>query len=109
MTNLQTLRDLMAEKDVSSLLVTDNTNIRWLTGFTGSFGVALVTHNDAVFVTDSRYTIQAGNEISDLPVVSFSRPQTVEKIIAEYANQMGVTQIAFETSATYAAVEKTQK
>ena len=42
-----------------ALVVTDLTNIRWLTGFTGSAGRLLVTTTSALLVTDGRYTAQA--------------------------------------------------
>jgi len=42
-----------------SLLVTDLTNIRWLTGFTGSAGTLLVRPDDMVLVVDGRYGEQA--------------------------------------------------
>lgn len=44
---------------VDSLLVSDLTNVRWLTGFTGSNGVLVVSCDRAVLVTDGRYGDQA--------------------------------------------------
>lgn len=41
-------------------------NIRYLTGFTGSNAALLVTNDNAVFATDSRYEIQANSQVSDL-------------------------------------------
>ena len=41
-------------------------NIRYLTGFTGSNAALLVTEDNAVFATDSRYEIQANSQVSDL-------------------------------------------
>jgi Xaa-Pro aminopeptidase len=65
------LRRLLAEQDLDALLVTSLVNVRYLTGFTGSFGQVLVTADGAgdAFVTDGRYTEQAAEEVPDLPVV----------------------------------------
>jgi Xaa-Pro aminopeptidase len=41
-------------------------NIRYLTGFTGSNAALLVTGDNAVFATDSRYKIQANIQVPDL-------------------------------------------
>ena len=41
-------------------------NIRYLTGFTGSNAALLVTEDNAVFATDSRYEIQANIQVPDL-------------------------------------------
>lgn len=38
--------------------------LEWLTGFTGSNGVAVVLENAAAFFTDGRYTLQARAEVS---------------------------------------------
>ncbi|HLM65343.1 MAG TPA: Xaa-Pro peptidase family protein [Acidimicrobiales bacterium] len=51
------------EGGCDGLLVTNLTNIRYLTGFTGSAAVLLVTADDLVFVTDGRYRDQAGAEL----------------------------------------------
>lgn len=37
--------------------------IQWLTGFTGSLAHALVLRDQALFLVDGRYTIQAGQEV----------------------------------------------
>ena len=100
--NLHRLRDAMVGADVGALFVSDILNVQWLTGFTGSSGYALVTAGDAVFITDSRYTIQAGQEVKDFEVVWFQRPQTLEGFVAENAARVGAKKVAFETSVSYA-------
>ena len=40
-------------------LVTNPYNRCYMTGFTGSAGVAVISADDAVFITDFRYTEQA--------------------------------------------------
>ena len=37
--------------------------LRWLTGFTGSAGVAIILKNKAALFVDGRYTLQAANEV----------------------------------------------
>ena len=45
------------------LLVTNLVNVRYLTGFTGTNGVALIGPDTRVFLTDFRYTEQAEQEV----------------------------------------------
>ncbi len=45
----------------------DRANLRYLTGFTGSFGI-LIVGEESLFATDSRYTEQAGKEVAGLQV-----------------------------------------
>ena len=101
-TNLCRLRDQMEEKGVGALLVSDLLNVQWLTGFTGSSGYALVTTREAVFLTDSRYTIQANEEVKGFEVVWFQRPKTFEEFLSEQCARVGVGSLAFETSVSYA-------
>lgn len=40
---------------------------QWLTGFTGSAGTAIVSHDAALLWTDSRYWLQASEQLADTP------------------------------------------
>ncbi len=48
---------------LDALLVTHLPNIRYLTGFTGSAALLLVTGRETVLITDSRYAAQAPTEV----------------------------------------------
>jgi Xaa-Pro aminopeptidase len=52
----------MDELGLPALLVSHGPNIRYLTGFTGSAGLLLITTNRTVLVTDFRYSEQAPSE-----------------------------------------------
>ncbi|MFM9872111.1 MAG: M24 family metallopeptidase [Fimbriimonadaceae bacterium] len=106
MSNLTRLRERMEKESVSALLVTTIQNIRWLSGFTGSTAVALVTAEKAYLITDSRYTLQAKAEVSDLEVIIFERPQTLEECIGEQIKSLGATEVGFESSISYGAWKK---
>ena len=49
------VQKLLSKNKVSALLVTDKTNIRYLSGFTGSAGFILLTKTKSILFTDSRY------------------------------------------------------
>jgi Xaa-Pro aminopeptidase len=60
----------VAERELDALLVGEPFNLRWLTGFTGTNGLALVSPPEAgagaglrVFITDFRYVEQAEEEV----------------------------------------------
>ncbi|WP_456296497.1 aminopeptidase P family protein [Vibrio sp. AK197] len=40
-----------------------NERLHWLTGFTGSAGAAVITHDKAAIFVDGRYTVQVTNEV----------------------------------------------
>jgi Xaa-Pro aminopeptidase len=50
---------------VDGLLVTTPANIRWLTGFSGSAGLLLVTPERALLTTDGRYRTQSSEQLHD--------------------------------------------
>jgi Xaa-Pro aminopeptidase len=55
----------LGERGLDALLVTDAANVRYLTGFTGSSGYAVVGPGVRRFVTDFRYVERARAEVPD--------------------------------------------
>jgi Xaa-Pro aminopeptidase len=67
------------ELGVDALLVTSRPNIRYLTGFSGTNGVALVCPRGATFLTDFRYTERAA------PLEAFMEVRQVERDVMKAA------------------------
>ncbi len=65
MSRADRVADRLAEKGVDLLLVTHGPNLRYLTGFTGSNGMAVVGRDVRRFVTDFRYVEQAATQVPD--------------------------------------------
>ncbi len=59
------LVELLRERELDSLLVTDLVNVRYLTGFTGSNGACVLTSDERLFLTDFRYVSQAQEQVRD--------------------------------------------
>lgn len=77
-----------------ALLVSDINNIRYLAGFTGSSAVLLLAATDGWFLTDSRYTEQARQEVRGCQIIEYSR---MLEGIAGCVNAQGFRRIAFES------------
>ncbi|QYK56575.1 MAG: aminopeptidase P family protein [Fimbriimonadaceae bacterium] len=105
MSNLERLQARLRDQGVAALLVSDLANVQWLSDFSGSSGFVIVTPTDARFLTDSRYTIQAGEEVKNMRVESFASPKKSSEFIAENAQAMGIQELGFETSCIYATWE----
>ena len=60
---IEQVRVRAAAAGLDGVLVTDLTNVRWLTGFTGSAGTLLIAPDRATLVTDGRYRDRAGDEL----------------------------------------------
>jgi Xaa-Pro aminopeptidase len=65
MSRAETLAGAVADRGLDALLVTDLVNVRYLTGYTGSNGVALVGAGLRRFLTDFRYASQVEREVPD--------------------------------------------
>ena len=69
MTRLDRLRTEMRNKGLDALLITSPYNLRYVSNFTGTTGLAVITLNKAYFVTDFRYTQQASTQAIDFEIV----------------------------------------
>ena len=59
------LREKLRAEDCEAVLITQADNRRYVTGFTGTAGAALITANAARLLTDFRYIEQAGRQAPD--------------------------------------------
>jgi len=67
---LDRLRALLPDAGCDALLVTSLTNIRYLTGFTGSAALLWVDADGAQFVTDGRYAQQSEEQLAAAGVLA---------------------------------------
>ena len=58
------MRRKLEQDGTEALLVTSLTNVRYLSGFTGSAGMLFVGPGEATLITDGRYESQAGEQIA---------------------------------------------
>jgi Xaa-Pro aminopeptidase len=78
------LAELVAEHELDQLFVSDLTNVRYLTGFTGTNGACLVSPSELVFFTDFRYTERAKDEVSP----EWERPEAERELIPQIVARM---------------------
>jgi Xaa-Pro aminopeptidase len=104
---VKALRALMAERELPALLLTDVENIGYVSGFSGSNAVLLVTPAEDRFITDSRYTVQAAEECPGFTVRVCASSAAVTDTILEQLQELGVKRLAFEADVvTVAQFEK---
>ncbi len=89
------LRQQMVGRSFDTLLITNLSNVFYLTGFTGSAGVAVVTLANEYILVDPRYTAQAKAECPTCKVVEYSaRPTSVA--IGELLNDLRPDRVGYE-------------
>lgn len=98
---IEKLRALMKKEVIDAYLVTSPANLRYLTNFTGTAGLAFITLNNAFFITDFRYTEQASEQVQGMTILQHQGDITSE--ILKLMESEGVNVLGFEDSyITYA-------
>ena len=62
------LRDKISESDIDTLFISNKDNIRYYSGFTGTFAFLLISKEKSIIITDSRYTLRAEEESPDYEI-----------------------------------------
>ena len=107
---LEKLRELMNERNIDAYIIPSSDphqseyladyykTREFITGFTGSAGTALVTMNDALLWTDSRYFLQAEKELKNsefrLMKMGVEGVETLEEYLDSNVSEFG--KIAFD-------------
>lgn len=80
-------------KEEKLVLITSPYNMRYFSGFTGGEGAVLISENEKVLLTDSRYTEAAQNEAQDFLVLETRNKETE---ISEYVKRNNIKEVLFE-------------
>ncbi|WP_052254364.1 Xaa-Pro peptidase family protein [Salinicoccus sp. YB14-2] len=93
MNNVEKLRIQLDEYHVQAMVITGMWNTRYLSGFTGSNGVALITKDEKILVTDYRYFEQAQQQTNFEVVLHAGHTGHKGKIFEEVANQANLRKL----------------
>lgn len=88
------LRKAMQEAQLEAVLITNEHNRRYISGFTGSAGYVVITLDEAYLLTDFRYMTQAPQQAKDLKVVEH-QPK-VMNTVKDLLNAANITRLGFE-------------
>jgi len=98
------IREAFRKLKVDGLIVADITNVRYLSGFTGSAGLLLITAKDLFFITDFRYKEQSEKEVRgwDIIIEKGDRIETAHSL----CKKKGIRKLALEDSVSYGFFRK---
>ena len=121
------LRKFMEEKNMDAFIIPSTDahlseyppqhweSRKWISGFTGSAGTAVVTKEKAGLWTDSRYFLQAAEELKDtgFELFKMGRPETAEIIdwVIEQTGKggkVGIDGLVYPASEATALMERLQ-
>jgi len=89
------LRKILESHQLDAVLLLSLENIRYLSGFTGSDAVFLLTQKEAFFLTDSRYWTQAEEEIREAQIVRYLKK--IDGLVSLLLD-LKSTRVGFESS-----------
>ncbi len=90
------LRQLIKKQKADALLVTKFLNVTYLTGFKGDSSYLLVTLDDQLLISDSRFTTELEDECPDLPVLIRGPGETMLAAVTTATEKAGVDRLAVE-------------
>ncbi|MFC4738086.1 M24 family metallopeptidase [Bacillus daqingensis] len=94
MTRTDQLRSRFDAHGVDAFVTQSTYNRRYLTGFTGTAGAALIAADKAQLITDFRYTVQARSQAEGFEIVEHKKPLLEE--LAEQVKAQGIQKLGFE-------------
>lgn len=92
------LRDAITAAQIDALVLTSLPNVRYLTGFSGSSALVLVTQRDLHFITDFRYDTQVGEEVGDLATIRIESQSLWTGLWNLGAGLTGIEIVGFESA-----------
>ena len=105
---LEKLRHKLAEAELEAIFVSQGDNRRYLSGFTGSAGLLLISEKKAILATDFRYVEQAQSQAPDFEI--FRTEGELQNWFPELASSLGVKRIGFEANdISFSAFQKLVK
>jgi Xaa-Pro aminopeptidase len=101
----------LRSEGLDALLVSNVTNVRYLTGFTGDSTWLLLSPRQTVLISDTRYTTQLANECPDVDTVIRDAGSTMNASVARVVGRTSKVRLGFDaddlTVAQYQGLEST--
>jgi len=108
MIKLDKLREGFQGCDIDGILITSDYNRRYISNFTGTAGVVLISEDKALFITDFRYVEQASKQAEGFTIVQHKG--LIHEEIASQVKQLGIKKLGFEQDyVTYSSFQTYQK
>ena len=90
------LTEALDAQGLDALLITARANVRYLTGFSGSAGMAVLTRSELLLVTDFRYDEQARDEAGGIARVEVERTSVWDRLFREMGRLGSLENVGFE-------------
>lgn len=93
---LEKLRAVLAERGLDAVVIQKPENRAYLSGFTGSAGLLLISATQSLLITDFRYIEQATAQAPAFTIVQTDKSTTLQAVLAQQVAAAGLTQVGIE-------------
>jgi len=93
---LEKVREALAAQDLDAIIVTQPENRRYVSGFTGSDALILISAEHALLATDSRYYEQVARQAPHFRLVKMETSKT-GSLLNEMVHDIEATRVGFES------------
>jgi Xaa-Pro aminopeptidase len=93
---IERIRLSLEGHNIDGLLVTNLTNVTYLTGFSGSNGQVLITRSGATFFSDGRYAARASNLVREAEIVIYDNK--VSDVLPAALGSGSITRLGVEAT-----------
>jgi Xaa-Pro aminopeptidase len=94
MGKIEKLRSNFSTHGIDGILITSPFNRRYISNFTGTAGVVLISADKAQFLTDFRYIEQATKQCQGFEIIKITG--TIPEEVAVQAKKLGIQKLGFE-------------
>lgn len=91
---IEKLRKAMVARNLDGVLLVGDPNRNYMSGFTGDESFSIITLDKAIFITDSRFTEQARQQVKDYEVRQYN--VAFSKFLGEITEELGIKRLGFE-------------
>jgi Xaa-Pro aminopeptidase len=107
MERIESLKIEIKKRRIGAFLITNLKNVRYLSGFSGSSGLLLITAKETFFVTDFRYKEQSQREIKGCQIIITRQSpfRTIKKIL----KKNHIKRVGFEYNESFALYDLLRK
>ena len=93
---LSKLRSALADESLDAIIITQPENRRYVSGFTGSSALLLITPTEALLATDFRYYEQVAREAPGFRLVKIESPE-IGALLNDAIHEVGAKRVGFES------------
>lgn len=111
MTRIKSVLERLDNEKLDGILLINNSNIRYVSGYTGADAFVVISARGCAFITDPRYTEQAERECFGFEIVNHRQPNlNVIGAIKQVCEAQGINKLGFEREhVSYDLYEKLTK